>query len=257
MILTRRVALDDVQLDEIHDAVVIRKVDTGVPHESVSAVSRMGGSGQRMTAQHWDTLEVGVTFAIDVPKRELELRRAIFDQVMAWALRKGWLTTNQRPDRRMYVDKIVFPSGGDMWNWTGEYNLIFRAYSVPFWQDVTQNQNKVSLITSGSTSVEVRGMLETVMDAEFKNKSGKTITRFSITAGGNTLSLAGISLGGSDSIVIHHGTDGLLRITAGGTNVLNKRTGDDDLYVQPGTVTVSVNADRAGELTVGSYGRYL
>ena len=59
MILARRAALNGEQLDEIHDAIVIRRIDPGVTKETVQAVSRMG-AGQRMTGEHWDTLEAAV-----------------------------------------------------------------------------------------------------------------------------------------------------------------------------------------------------
>ena len=114
MILSRRVSLGSAQLDEIDNAVIIRSIDPGVSHESVSSVNRMGGFGQRMTMQHWETLEVSVTFAIDINKRELERRREVFDAVMAWAKTKGWLRTTSQPGKRMRVDKVVLPSAGEL-----------------------------------------------------------------------------------------------------------------------------------------------
>ena len=120
MILSRRVALGGVQLDEIHEAIVIRSVDPGVTHETTNAVSRMGGFGQRVTGEHWETLDVNVHFAIAIPKKQLEERKAVFDSVMAWARAKGWLTFNYMTNRRMWVDKVIFPDSGDVWNfWQG------------------------------------------------------------------------------------------------------------------------------------------
>ena len=75
MILSRRVALGGVQLDQQDASIVIRSIDTGVPHESLDAVNRMGGAGQRLTSQHWETLDVSVRVAIDVPKKNLSKRR--------------------------------------------------------------------------------------------------------------------------------------------------------------------------------------
>ena len=66
MILSKRVALGGVQLDEIHESIVIRSIDPGVPDETVQTTSRMGGAGQRITGSHWETLEVAVNFAINV-----------------------------------------------------------------------------------------------------------------------------------------------------------------------------------------------
>lgn len=257
MILSRRVALGGIQLDELHERIVVKEIDTGTPQENITAVSRMGGAGQRMTSQHWTTLDVNVAFGIDVPKWDLEDRRAIFDQVTAWALKRGWLTTNQMPGRRMYVDKAIIPNGGDMWDWTNDYTLNFRAYNVPFWQDEQPAQVNRGTSSSGTVYVDVGGHVQTVMDATFKNKSGMTINNFTISAGGNTLKLTNLGLGGSETLTISHGTDGLLRIRRGNTSVLEKRTGSDDLYVNPGRQAVSFSADRAGEFTASCYGRYL
>ena len=257
MILSRRVALGGVQLDELHESIVIRSIDPGVPDETVQTTSRMGGAGQRITGSHWETLEVSVNFAINVPKRDMTLRKQIFDAVMKWALRKGWLTVNWIENRRVYVDKVVLPSSGDLWNWTEEFTILFKAYNVPFWQDETPTTASNALITSGSVQIEVGGNVQSVLDVEFRNRSGMTINNFNVSAGGNTLYLSGIGLGGSSTLNIHHGTDGMLRITSGGANVLSCRTGADDLYVNPGVVNVSISADRAGQLTVRNYGRYV
>ncbi len=257
MILSKRVALGGVQLDELHDAIVIRSIDPGVTKESVSAVTRMGGFGQRMTGQHWDTLEVSVSYAIDIPKREMALRRQIFDAVNAWALKKGWLTVNWLENRRFYVDKVVLPGSGDMWAWTDEFTITFRAYNVPFWQDALPAQVSSGTAASGSVTVQVGGNVQSVLDVTFQNRSGMTINNFWVQANGNRITLSSLGLGGSSALTINHGTDGLLRIKIGSTSVYQKYTGADDLFVNPGNVGVTFTADRAGTLTVQSYGRWV
>lgn len=257
MILSKRVALGGVQLDELHDAIVIRSIDPGVTKESVSAVTRMGGFGQRMTGQHWDTLEVSVSYAIDIPKREMVLRRQIFDAVNAWALKKGWLTVNWLENRRFYVDKVVLPGSGDMWAWTDEFTITFRAYNVPFWQDALPAQVSSGTAASGSVTVQVGGNVQSVLDVTFQNRSGMTINSFWVQANGNRITLSSLGLGGSSALTINHGTDGLLRIKIGSTSVYQKYTGADDLFVNPGNVGVTFAADRAGTLTVQSYGRWV
>ena len=219
MILSKRVALGGVQLDELHDAIVIRSIDPGVTKESVSAVTRMGGFGQRMTGQHWDTLEVSVSYAIDIPKREMALRRQIFDAVNAWALKKGWLTVNWLENRRFYVDKVVLPGSGDMWAWTDEFTITFRAYNVPFWQDALPAQVSSGTAASGSVTVQVGGNVQSVLDVTFQNRSGMTINNFWVQANGNRITLSSLGLGGSSALTINHGTDGLLRIKIGSTSV--------------------------------------
>ena len=257
MILSKRVALGGVQLDELHDAIVIRSIDPGVPKESISAVSRMGGWGQRMTGQHWDTLEVSVTYAIDIPKTEMALRRQIFDEVNAWALKKGWLTVNWMEGRRFFVDKVILPGSGDVWNWTDEFTIVFRAYGIPFWQDELPAQAVSQTAASGRVWVPVGGNMQTVLDATFQNRSGMTINNFWVQANENRITLSSLGLGGSATLTISHGTDGLLQIKIGSTSVYQKYTGADDLIVNPGNTAVDYGADRAGVLTASCYGRWV
>ena len=257
MILSRRVALGGVQLDEIHEAIVIRGVDPGVTHETIGAVSRMGGFGQRVTGQHWETLDVSVRFSIDIPKKHLEERKTVFDSVMAWARAKGWLTFNYMTNRRMWVDKVVFPDSGDMWNWTDEYVITFRAYNVPFWQEELPNTAGNDLSSGGRLWVTVGGNVKSVLDVTFQNRSGMTVPNFQISTPDGNVTLTGIDLGGAETLTISHGTDGLLRIRAGSRNVYEKYSGTDDLFVQPGVATVDWSATRAGRITVQSYGRFI
>ena len=262
MIQSRRASLDGVQLDEIDDAVVIRKVDTGVAHEAVQAANRMGGFGQRMTMQHWETLEVNVTFAIDIRKEDLERRREVFDAVMAWAKKKGWLQTNEQPGKRMYAEKVVLPAAGDLREWTKEYTIIFRAYGVPFWQEESPAVLTVESITSGTRAFEVKGLERTVANVTAKNISGQTIKDITITVGGNAFIFKNINMTASETLVITHTEDGLLKIRAETTStsrsVYNLRTKEsaDDFYVEPGSVAVQVSSTRAVKLTVEAAGRW-
>ena len=252
MILSRRVSLGGVQLDSLDNSIVIKSVDPGVPHESVNAVNRMGGFGQRMTRHHWETLEVSVKFAIDLPKTQMIARRTVFDKIIKWAIGGGWLTTNQMNGKRMYAEKAVIPSGGDMREWVSEYTIIFRAYGVPFWQDATATEDVSGVLT-------VPGILRTVCDAEVANGGSSTIDSLTVTAGSSTMEFSSLSLAAGEKLKIGHGNDGVLwiRIYSDNTyrSVLDKRTGGsaDDLYVDPGTRMVSASS---GTASFSCYGRY-
>ena len=257
MILSRRVALNGAQLDEISPWIVIRSVDAGVSSEDVSATSRMGGAGQRMTSQHWTVKDVKVTWAIDIGKEYMAERRAIYDEVVAWAMQKGWLTVSYMEGKRMYVDKTVLPSFGDPWAWTNEFTFTFRAYNIPFWQDDTPASVVNANVTSGYAMIGVPGHVETVLDVSFKNISGRSIPNISFSANGNTLTFTGVNLAANQTIEISHGTDGTLRAYRGSASVYGLMTGSDDLFVNPGNVVASVSATRAGRFTVQAYGRYV
>lgn len=256
MILSRRAALNGVELDEVHEAIVIRSIDPGTPKESVSSANRMG-AGARLTSQHYDSLEAAVTFAINIPKRRLAERREAFDMVTDWALQKGWLTTNEMPERRMWVEHVAVPNSGDLWKWTDEFTIQFHAYGVPFWQDESPAQVVNDNITKGNVTLSVPGMVRTVLNVSFRNISGQNIPNFTVSAAGNTLTLNGVNLGANQTLTIDHTEDGLLRARKGNTSVYQLLTGSEDLFANPGDVSVSVNATRAGKLTVSAYGRYV
>lgn len=251
MITSKRVSLAGTQLDSVDNRIVIRNVDTGVPHETLQSVSRMG-AGQRMTVQHWDSLDVRVTFGIDIPKTNLAERREVWEKVMSWAMQTGWLTVNYMTGRRMYVDKAILPSSGDLWAWADDFTITFRAYGIPFWQDDTATSVTG---TSGNLIITVPGNVKTVMDISFTNTSGSSISDINFSTGGNIITLTGISLANNGTVTISHGNDGLLRIYKGSTSIYEKYTGADDLYVNPGSNLVTV--DKTGSMTASCYGRYV
>lgn len=263
MILSRRVWLGSSsgpQLDEVHERVVVLGIDPGTPKETLNTAKLMGGAGSRISGQHWDELEVKVTFGIDVPKKSLSLRRQIFDDVKTWALTNGTgghLYTSVMPGKRVYIDKVVLPSAGDLFEWTNSFDILFKAYSVPFWTDRTPAKASAGILTKGAVGLDVGGDVETVADVTFTNKSGKTINNFAVTAGNSRMVLSKISLGDGKKVEIVHTSAGLLRIRANGSSILEKRTGADDLTISPGHVVVSIETERAGELVVNAYGRYL
>jgi len=255
MIMNRRVALGGTQLDSLDDSIVIRSVDPGVARENVSTVDLMGGAGQRVTSEHWSTLEASVTFAIDIPKRQLADRREVFDKVIVWALGKGWLTTNQMDGKQLWVDKVTLPGGGDMWEWTNEYTITFKAHRVPFWQDEEATEDTGDRII-------VPGQVETVCDAELTNGSGSTIDSMTLQIGDSTFIFSSLGLADGETLKISH-EGGILSIRIQedentSRNAYSKRTGgsSDDLYVKPGTRLITVSEEDV-TWTVSCCGRYV
>lgn len=256
MILARRAALGGQQLDEIDASIVIRGIDPGTTKETVQNVNRMGGSGRRITGRHWDTIEASVTFAIDIPKRQLADRREVFDKVIKWALDKGWLTVNYMTGKRLWVDSVELPSSGDLFNWTDEFTITFRADAVPFWQDAEAT-------TSTGASITVPGLVETVCDAELTNGSGSTIDDLTVQIGESEFDFSSLGLANGETLQIGHTESGILfiRIYEGENpfrSVMDKRIGGsaDDLYVNPGENEITVSAENV-MWSVSCCGRYV
>ena len=256
MRLSHRVALNGVQLDAIDSRILVQGVEEAAGKDQISTVSLFGGSGQRITNQHRDSLDVTVRFSINIKKTNMQARNDVFEKVCAWAAGGGWLTLNYKAGRRLNVICAQLPAAGDMWNWTNVYAIVFRACGVPYWQQDAQN----SIRANGSTitrQIGVGGSATTVLDITFRCSSG-TCSTFRVVAGSSMIELTGLSLSAGQTLVIDHTADGLLRIMAGGVSALAKRTAasSDDLYVEPGTVTVTVTTQGSGSLTISCAGRY-
>ena len=109
------------------------------------------------------------------------------------------------------MDKVVYPGSGDLWDWTKDFTIIFRAYGVPFWQDELPAQAVSSVTGNGSVTVQVGGNVKSVLDISFQNRSGMVINNFQVQTGRNVMAFSNLNLGGSAELKIWHGTDGLLR----------------------------------------------
>lgn len=241
MILSRRVKLGATYMDELDSSIVIRSIEIGTPSESVSTASLAGGAGQRILSRHWDTMDVTVNFAIDLPKKSLASRRSVWESVAAWAMggEGNWLRVNYIADKRLMVDRAEISVPGDFYNWTDEYTVTFHAISVPFWQDETPTEITKTSIQTTSFDISVPGQVRTVADLEIKNVGSSALTAYTIITPAASFMLSGFSVPVNDTITVSH-YNGRVRIYNGDTNLLHYRTGlsGDDIYLDPGTNTI-------------------
>ena len=263
MQLRHRVALNDVQLDELDERILVLGVNDGAGRETLNAVSRFGGIGQRITTRHRDTLDITVSFGLRIKAWDMAARSELFEKVVAWAQDGGWLTVNYKPKRRIYVACAQLPAPGDLAEWTSGFSIVFRAYGVPYWQTDNPVQINLNSTRAATRSMEIPGTAPTVLDVSFRNLSGMEIASFSIQAAGKKFILENLGLQAEETLMIDHTAEGLVRIriqsaTGSWRSVLGRRTAasSDDLTVKPGSVQWSVTAQRAGRLTVSCYGRY-
>ena len=266
MILKRRVALGGVQLDELDERIIISGLDEAAGKDTITAVANAEGFGQRITGQRRDTLDVTVKFQMAIKNGDMEARSELLDKVNAWASAGGWLTVGHRPGKRLLVVLAQAPGGGDLFNWSNEFTIVFRAYSVPFWADREDTVVVGKVTASGSVAVDVPGNTGTVAGFVIENKSGAKIDKVTLNAGGSKMTFTGLNMAGNEILTIDHVQKQDIyylraRIaTAAGANersVLNNRSGADDFYVTPGSVQVNYSADRAIQPTVSVKGRYL
>jgi len=262
MILKRRVALNDVQLDSLDDRIIITGIDEAAGKDNITAVSGVSRNGQRVTARRRDSLDVTVKFALNIKNtgNRMRTREQLLEQINAWAANGGILTLDKRNGRRLKVLLAQAPGPGDMFNWTNEYTMVFRAYGCPYWQDDKATSATGAKEKSGDFYIVVPGNTETVAAVTVANKSGATINNVAIKIAGKEIKFAGLKMTGSQKLVIDHVNEAGLfyfRAMIGNKSVLANRTGEDDFYVMPGKTKIIFSADRAVQVTVSVRGRYL
>ena len=264
MVLKRRVELEGVQLDELDERIIISGIDEAAGKETISAVGSSAGNGQRITGRRRDTLDVTVKFQMAIKSGDMEARSELLDKVNAWASGGGWLKVGHRPGKRLLVVLAQAPGGGDIFNWSNEFSIVFRAYSVPYWADSSDTTVTSTTVASGAVNIDVPGNTETVAGITVANKSGAKIDKITVNVGGNKMVFDKIAMTGSETLVVDHVQKADVyylraRLVNGDSSrsVLANRSGANDFYVQPGTVRVTFSADRAVQATVAAKGRYL
>ena len=263
MILSRRVALNGAELDQIDRRILVSGIEEAAPKFTQTTSARMGIDGARMTVDRRDNLDVTVKFGIKIRRDDMEARSELLEQVTAWAMAGGWLTVGHRPGRRLRVICSQAPAPGDQYAWNSDYSVTFRALGVPYWQQEDPNSFSISATRASERALEVGGTAPSVLELSLSNTSGSTLDDFSLSAAGSTMAFRGLGLANGETLELDHTDDGILRIrirSAAGAwrSAMVKRTAAsaDELVVRPGSVPVSWVCKRAGTLVVRCFGRY-
>lgn len=268
MILTRRVALNGVWLDEVDSRICISSVEPADGKENITAVDAAAGYGQRITGTHRSLVDMVVKFRIlehGHTAEGLQAREEVLEKVNAWAAGGGYMTVNYKPDRRLRVVLVQGPGAGSMWDYTKEFTLTFRAYGLPYWEQETARSAAFGGGSSyASGSVQIEGSVKTQVNIELQNRSGMLITAATVTVGGQSMIFQNLGLTGGETLVVDHTDEGLVRIrirSAGGAYrsamALRTTASADDFRVTPGACGVSFSATRACRITASWRARYL
>lgn len=268
MLLKRRVALNGIQLDEVDDRICISSVEPADGRESITAVDAAAGYGQRITGMRRQTVDMVVKFRIHEKGRSeagMQARGEVLEAVNAWAAGGGYMTVNYKPDRRLHVILAQAPGEGSLWDYSKEFQITFRAYGVPYWeQETAKTITFGGNVASGNMGMQVDGSVETQANVELRNTSGMPIANATVTVDGKSMVFTGLGLGANETLVIDHTDEGLLRIrirSAGGSYrsamAIRSAGSADDFRTKPGNRSASYSAQRACRMTVSWRARYL
>lgn len=222
MVTRYMASLDGLPLHDIDPTIYITDIQEQAPQMNVVTHPRAAGHGMYRTRHARESVSVVIRFSI----REYSTarRKAVLEQVIAWARDGGSLEINDRPGQALRVVLDVPPTITSSLHWTQELSMTLTAYDQPYWFGI----DSVTVPANGDALLFVPGNApEAAVDAEITATAG-TVT---LAVGNTAITLEDVS----GDISIDH-VDGILRITSGGESILHKRTPEssDDLLAIPG-----------------------
>ena len=260
MILSRRVSLNDVQLDSLDERIIISGFEEEAPDESFRTTEMYFTAGNRLTNRHLGPKKITVKFFLKVRKNNFTDRNTILEKITGWANGGGTMQSTTRPDRQISVEGTQKPKINDPRKWDSEYQMTFEAIGKPFWENTTAQSITLTQDDEGSGTITMDGNTWTIGEATIQNKSGDTINTLNLTINGCTMSFTDLGLANNGYLVIDHMlADGVpvLRARIGESSRLAQKTGDDEFILQPGNNAIGYTAGGDVIVSVSAKGRYL
>lgn len=253
-----QVILNGVGLAELSDRIHVTDVKEA-PKADIEASENAKYDGNYVTRQARSELEITIKLVIKEP--DPARRAEIFDKIASWA-QDGWLKTNYRPGKQLYVFSQGAPGLDPLREWAKEVTLAFTAYTVPYWQTVVPAAASISGGEATITPAGTRGM-KTKLEARITNDGSGTMTGCKIACAGTDtfIELTGLSIASGGSVIIgYDDRNGLQEIkTDNGTSLMMKRTAassDDVLLKQQESNTVTVTANTGVTAALTARGLY-
>lgn len=218
-------ALDGVSLVSLDDRICIQDIREDAPKLRLDRFPMPQG-GQSIVPIR-ESLTIRVTFAIQ--EEQPRLRRAAMQNVLAWAMKGGMLTTSDRPNQRLTVVCSEFPAMSTE-DWTEPLTIAFTTTRCPYWEDA----EAAFLTTSGASAFAVPGTVgDAPVSVTVTNTGSEAITRLSLQCGATWLIFENIRLPAGGKCYVE-ARDGLLSAMINGESILTCRTcGSDDLLLAP------------------------
>ena len=254
--------MNNIGLQDIDDSIYVVDIVERDPDEEIIKAERSMSGGTRFIRVNRHALSVVIRFV--VREHDPARRADIVSRVRAWA-KEGYLTTSDKPGKRLYVVCEYLPMVEGAMRWHETLELTLTAYDVPWWEDTSNNcctiepnvpSNGTTYI--GSSTLYQPGTTEAPVDVTVTAKSA--MDTFRIDASENKYyKLEGLGMKGGDVLTITHDERGINYFKVNGASVLKKRTADsqDNVVIPPGHTTLTVRAGGPCKVVCSVRGRYL
>ena len=244
-------ALGGVNLHSLDSRIYVEDIKEE-PTDTMETASRSGYGTFPLGEPVRDSLPIRVTCY--VKERDRAAREAVYQKILGWCT-KGWFTKSTRPGQRIYVFCTKPPSTETFES--GRLEIEFTAYGEAYWQESTPTSvSSESAVSTATETITPNGTQECFLEADI-TPSGSTLTSAKIIVGSQTLELAGLSVASGTTLKISYDERHILRIKAGSTSVLKRRTAasvDDIILIAGVANTVALTFDAACNYTLKARG---
>lgn len=246
--------MDGVALSSIDPSICVLDIRPGDIAPQFTLKNVAGRNGAIIAKETYAKATVEIDF--EIHEYDTRKRQQICQKVQRWAEGKV-LKTSDRPGQLLHsvCEKYPVVTARD---WTSPVSVVFSGYAPPFWED--ENPVTVTLSgTSGNTSKYVPGNAENTL-VRVTLTASASISSFSVTVDGKTLSFSGLSLSSGDTVTIDYDDYLFLRIRKGNSSIMDKRSANsaDELKATCGKFnTFSFTSSGSASVTFYANGWWL
>lgn len=236
--------------------IIIREVHEDPATLEVLNGERPGRPGQLVLGNRRLSRKVTIECVI-IEIHNLQTRAAKADALAQWA-RGTALAVNYRPNQVLHGHCTADPSLGEVRDYTSPLRIEFTADEIPYWEDTATITRTITNAKTGTMSTSFNsGSVQAPLTITVKPVS-QTLTAFSVTVAGQTISLTDMSVGTLQTLYLDRDEHDNLRIRRGTTSYMSKRTAEsaDDILIPPGSTNISITADQNVTVTFTYKGRW-
>lgn len=248
--------LNGIELSDLAPEIIPLDISYDAPVREVKTTALAGRDGQVPFGVITSSQSVTVYFEIHT--QDIRRRAEVLSIVREWAMRGGFLTTDDMEEKRLHVLCETPPALSSSLKWTQRLSTTFTAYASPFWEDSIPIQ--ITMDGNQQKEVFVPGYAAPAgVEVSVSNTGSTEISRVSLSAGKTTMSFEGLALPAGNTLDIGHDERGILYATIDGVGVLSKRTAasSDELMLDAGARgNVSVQTDGTAKTCFRIRGRY-
>lgn len=248
--------INGVSLVDAVPSAIISNVYEDDPENDLVTGERPGYPGQRVISRKRTRLTVKIEVVLRIV-HDLAARATALQAINAWA-QDGILELSNRPNQRLQMIVAKRPSLNTDRNYTQAMTVELAAIAIPYWE-ASETNKATATGTTGSVTLTPSGTVDR-LPLCFTVKPGASLTSFSATVHGQTISLSGLSVAANTLLKLYYDADGLQWITSNGTSVISKRSAAsaDDLWVYPNQDnTIAYTASTSSEVTFEARGLWL